>query len=327
MSQMQADAVPPFVSVIVPVYNDEQRIAICVKALLAQDYQRDRYEVIVVDNGSTDGSFAAVQPFPVMLLRETDTQSSFAARNLGLHHASGELFAFTDSDCTPAPTWLREGVAALQSGADLVGGNVRFVFSPRPTGAEVCDSMANMQMERNIRERGVAKTANLFATKDVIAAIGPFPHDLRSGGDVIWTRRATSAGFQLVFCQKAEVAHPTRRLRALLKKQYRVGHGQRAIRAEARGRAVVPGAAPAAAGKHGGGGRLARLYRTLRGFLPEPLSSVRSSMAQSGVEGMVSPYRVWVAAWLARAATTLGGLAEKWRTKAPKQGRGTYATK
>lgn len=319
---MQAHEDTPFVSVVVPVYNDEGRIATCVEALLAQTYPRDRYEVIVVDNGSTDGSYAAVKPYPVKLLSETQTQGSFAARNLGLREARGTIFAFTDSDCTPSPQWLAEGVAAIKDGADLVGGHVRFVFSSRPSGAEICDSVANMQMERNIRERGVAKTANLFATEAVLRGIGPFPHDLRSGGDVIWTRRATSAGFKLVYSPTAEVAHPTRRLVALLKKQYRVGHGQRAIRAAERAR---NGEARGGA-NGGGGGRLRKLKRTLRGFLPEPMASVRSSLrqSQSQLHGPVTLFRVWVAAWLCRAATTLGNLSAARAGK--ERGRPGYAT-
>lgn len=325
---MSADSALPFVSVIVPVFNDEQRVVTCVQALLNQDYPRDRYEVIVVDNASTDGTYAAVKPLPVTLLSETATQSSFAARNLALRHARGEIYAFTDSDCTPARSWVREGVAALQAGADLVGGNVRFVFSQRPSGAEVCDSMANMQMERNIRERGVAKTANLFATKAAVEKIGPFPHDLRSGGDVIWTSRATTAGLSLVFCPQAEVSHPTRRLQALLKKQFRVGRGQRAIRAEERARSVATGEAAPSEGVKAKRGKLAKLRRFLRGFRPEPLSSVRNSMRQNGIEGVVSVYRVWGAAWMARVATTLGSLSEGlMKKKGLKQSRGAYATK
>src|SRR5688572_8958532 len=111
----------PFVSVIVPVLNDEARIGGCVAALLAQDYPRERYEVIVVDNGSTDRTYEVVRGYPVTLLSEAQIRSSFAARNKGMREAVGEIFAFTDSDCTPAPQWLAEGVRAIQAGADLVG--------------------------------------------------------------------------------------------------------------------------------------------------------------------------------------------------------------
>ena len=188
---------PPFVSVIVPVFNDERRIETCVKALLAQTYPHDCYEVIVVDNGSTDATREVVGRHPVVLLSETQMRGSYAARNTGLRHARGEIIAFTDSDCTPVAKWIAEGVHAIQAGADLVGGNVRFVFSPRPTGAEIRDAMANLRIERYIREDGAAATANLFVRASVFAAIGTFPNNMVSGGDILFTQRATGAGYSL----------------------------------------------------------------------------------------------------------------------------------
>src|SRR5689334_6517067 len=112
----------PFVSVIVPVYNDQQRIVTCVEALLAQDYPRECYEVLVVDNGSTDGTLAALKALPITSLVENTKRGSYAARNKALQQAKGEVIAFTDSDCTPVPGWLAAGVAAIEAGADLVGG-------------------------------------------------------------------------------------------------------------------------------------------------------------------------------------------------------------
>jgi hypothetical protein len=315
----------PFVSVIVPVLNDAGRIGACVEALLAQDYPRERYEIIVVDNGSADGSYEVAARYPITALREQEVRSSFAARNKGIGVARGAIYAFTDSDCTPDRRWIAEGVRALEAGADLAGGKVRFVFSPRPSAAEVYDSITNMQNERSIRERGVCKTANLFARAAVFAAVGLFPHDLPSGGDVIWTGRATAAGHRIVYNQRAEVAHPTRRLPALLKKHFRVGRGHHAIRAEQRLRAApaaTPSAPSAAAPRLG---KLARARRALRGFLPEPVAEVRASLRRGGVEGTVGLYRVWLVIWVCRVATTLGNLVAALQVQA--KGRQVYATR
>jgi GT2 family glycosyltransferase len=300
---MTSDQSLPFVSVVVPVYNDARRIVGCVQALLSQTYPRERYEVIVVDNGSTDGSYEAVRPFPVTLLRETGTQGSFAARNTGLRQARGEIYAFTDSDCTPAPQWLAEGVHAIQAGADLVGGNVRFVFSTRPSGAEVQDAIANLRVERYIREEGAAVTANLFVRAPVFAAVGPFANNFTSGGDKLFTQSATRAGYSLVYSARAEVAHPTRRLTALLKKQYRVGRGHHALRKASRS------AAQQSTPAHHRRPKLLKFLRVLKGFLPERISLVAQSMRNRDIP--VEPLllmRVWGVAWLCRAATTLGNL-------------------
>jgi glycosyltransferase involved in cell wall biosynthesis len=218
----------PFVSVIVPVYNGIPEIEACITGLLGQSYPDDTYEIIVVDNGSEDGTSACVQEFDgVTLLEELNVQSSYAARNTGIEAASGEIFAFLDSDCTAVPEWIEQGVETLQSEkANLAGGTVEFTYSDPPTAAERLDSIAHMQMEHDIRNRGVAKTANLFVHRSVFDSVGRFPDDVQSGGDVEWTKRATDAGHTLVYAPGAKVFHPARQFRALLRKNYRVGKGK-----------------------------------------------------------------------------------------------------
>lgn len=283
----------PFVSVIVPVYNGACHIRSCLDALVCQTYPRERYEVLVVDNGSTDTTRDVVQEYPVALLVEDQTQGSYAARNKGLQHAAGAVIAFTDSDCTPVLEWIEEGARALQSqSADLVGGQVSFTYSSRETGAEIWDSLTNMQIERNIQNRGVAKTANLFVRAGVVEQIGPFPNDLRSGGDVIWTERATREGCKLVYAPAAEVRHPARQLGALLRKQYRVGKGQVAIWRESKMTWK------------------ASIRRAVRRFRPLSLSSIRSFLQNhSGFSRQPrTVWKVWSAACLARMTTSLGNL-------------------
>jgi glycosyltransferase involved in cell wall biosynthesis len=95
------------ISVIVPFYKDRLHIRGCIDALLAQDYPQRQYEVILIDNNSTDGSADIVRQYaPVKLLSETK-QGAYAARNRGIREATGEIIAFTDADCMPENTWLR----------------------------------------------------------------------------------------------------------------------------------------------------------------------------------------------------------------------------
>ncbi len=95
------------VSVVVPFHNSAEFIDACVRALLSQRFPRDAFEIIMVDNNSTDGSAAIVRRYPgVRLLVET-TPGSYAARNRGVREARGAIVAFTDSDCAPGPDWLQ----------------------------------------------------------------------------------------------------------------------------------------------------------------------------------------------------------------------------
>ena len=108
----------PTVSVIVPVKDAARRIPACLGALCAQTWPREALQVIVVDDGSVDETRGRVRAFPVELVTMRHVGSPYAARNLGLERARGEILAFTDSDCVPAKDWVAQGVAKLQ--ADLL---------------------------------------------------------------------------------------------------------------------------------------------------------------------------------------------------------------
>jgi hypothetical protein len=280
---------PPMVSVIIPVLNDPDGIRRCIDALRRQSYPEDRYELIVVDNGSTDSTPDVAAELGARLFRETTKKGSYAARNTGLENADGEILAFTDADCTPSRCWIEEGVRPMnEDGADLVGGRVRFRLARHPTGAEVWDSVTNMQIDENIRTRGVAKTANLFAGQHVFDEIGDFPDDMTSGGDVAWTERATGHGFKLVYAPLAEVEHPARRLASLIAKQYRVGTGQAALMERE-------------------GQRSRQLRRILGRLRPPSIRSTEIPLARAEKPPSRLLFcRVWAAAWLANAATGLG---------------------
>ncbi|GCF14477.1 hypothetical protein Harman_24120 [Haloarcula mannanilytica] len=215
----------PFVSVIVPVYNDPDGIRKCLTALTDQTYPESRFEVLVVDNGSTDDTRSVVSDFPVTLLVEDEIQGSYAARNKGIRHTNGDIFAFVDADCTPEPAWIEAGIQKMTvQNADLVSGRVRFQFSADPTPAERFDAMVNMRNDKHEID-GFAKTANVFVRRSVVEDIGEFPAQLRSGGDVYWTQSATDRGHSLMYAPDAIVDHPSRQLGPLLSKMYRVGKG------------------------------------------------------------------------------------------------------
>ncbi|KAF5437563.1 Glycosyltransferase involved in cell wall bisynthesis [Candidatus Methanophagaceae archaeon] len=149
----------PAVSIIVPAYNAEKDIATLIESLLHLDYPKELLEIIIVDNNSTDRTKEIVNRYSVKLLEENTIQSSYAARNKGIRNAKNKIMAFTDSDCVATPQWVKKGVKALVSeSADLVGGRVKFFYSERRTAAELYDSITNMQIKLNIKDRNVAKT-------------------------------------------------------------------------------------------------------------------------------------------------------------------------
>jgi glycosyltransferase involved in cell wall biosynthesis len=283
----------PRVSVIVAVRDGERHLGRCLEALLAQSWPRERLEILVVDDASTDRTRERASAFPVRVLALPTAGGPYAARNAGIRAAGGEILAFTDSDCAPAKDWVERACAAFDAeGADLVAGHVRFALLPGAGASGVVDALTNLDQQRSVAERGVAKTGNLFATRRVFAAIGPFS-ERRSGGDVEWTARASGAGFALVYAPDAVVEKTARGAAALAAKQYRVGRGQVALwrAAGEPARAMLP--------------RIARCFRPVRPAL------LRERMRRRAPEGARAGLaRVWLACWAMTAAQGLGRLHE-----------------
>lgn len=232
----------PFVSVIVPVYNDAVHLRICLRALEHQTYPASRREIIVVDNGSTDGSAEVAARFPGVRVEAEATIGSYAARNRGITVAHGDVLAFTDADCVPAADWIERGVADLARAdrCGLVAGRIHiYPREPdRPTTVELYEALFDFDQRRFVERGRFGVTANLFTYAAVMREIGSFDPSLRSGGDRDWGGRVAARGYRQLYASTAIVRHPARRsLRVLLAKRFRVAGGHRDIARKRRRRA------------------------------------------------------------------------------------------
>lgn len=228
---MTETAEPPYVSVIVPVRDGAEALAGCLAALTRQSYQRDRYEVIVVDNGSTEDLRPAMPADDRFVLIREDKPGSYAARNAGLEKAAGTILAFTDGDCLPDPRWLDEAVTELsrEPRADLIGGAVRLSFLngvPR-SAPEVYESVHAFPQERYLKEQRFAVTANMVTWRASFDRVGAFDSTLMSRGDADFGQRLAAAGGLLRYAPAAAVDHPARATwDELLTKARRVAKGK-----------------------------------------------------------------------------------------------------
>ncbi|MGH8872822.1 MAG: glycosyltransferase [Acidimicrobiia bacterium] len=226
------DKDPPIVSVIIPVYNDADRLAQCLVALDEQTYPKDRLEILAVDNGSEDDVTSVVEQFEgVRLLREP-RPGSYAARNRGIREAKGEVIAFTDADCVPSPTWIERGVWHLTEdpGIGLLGGRIDVTAADpeNPTGVELCDIMTSFQQKRFIEDLHFAATACVFTRMSVLDRVGPFNEELMSGGDREWGVRVHASGLRLHYADDVVIGHPARKsLRQLYTRSKRLHAGAR----------------------------------------------------------------------------------------------------
>ncbi|MFQ5738761.1 MAG: glycosyltransferase [Acidobacteriota bacterium] len=112
---------PPRLSVIIPVRNARGQLERCLKSLSRQRVKGEGYEVIVVDDGSSDGSAEVVSRWNARLIRQ-DGKGAGAARNRGVREASGEVILFLDADCEAAPQWIQKLVEPI--GKDSISGTV-----------------------------------------------------------------------------------------------------------------------------------------------------------------------------------------------------------
>jgi glycosyltransferase involved in cell wall biosynthesis len=205
-----------FVSVIIPVYNDSDRLKFCLQALARQTYPKHLYEAIVVDNGSDENQKieAVVEQFDRASIAFENIPSSYAARNKGISLAKGEIIAFTDSDCIPADDWLERGVANLLNSSDrsIVGGKVEFFFQnpDRPNTIELYESLTAIPQQYFVEIDKFAATANLFTYKNVFDRVGYFNETLKSSGDREWGMRLSSSGDRIIYAEDTCIRHPAR---------------------------------------------------------------------------------------------------------------------
>ncbi len=213
-------------SVIIPVYNGEKYIASCLKSLDKQTIPVENYEVIVVDNNSTDRSTELAREEQVKIIYE-NKKGSYAARNTGIKAAKGNIIAFTDVDCQVAPNWLELASEHFVNTNDqIVSGAVEFIKQYNLSIWGKYDRNRFLKQELSFSRNGAA-TANLFVKKDLFSYVGLFDQDLQSGGDTDWVNRATSKGFKFGYNPNLKVYHPVRNsFNEIAKKCNRVGYGK-----------------------------------------------------------------------------------------------------
>lgn len=224
--------VSPFVSVIVPAYNAEKTIKMCIESLLNLDYPKNQYEIIIVDNNSKDKTKEIIQKYPVTYLLEDKIQTSYAARNTGIRHAKGEIMAFTDSDCIADYNWLKEGVKPFVDKEVVgLGGNVlsykpEYYIEKYQDRKKVFDRTNAMSKEALKAGRANVITANAIYRRGIFSEVGLFKNEITGGGDREFSLRVQKSHFgKLVYNPDAIIYHKHRTtLFSFCEQYYRYGY-------------------------------------------------------------------------------------------------------
>ena len=205
----------PLLSVIVPVHNRSRQLRACLEGLVRSTFPRQRFEIIVSDDGSTEAMEPIVTAFEDRLrisLVVHPNSGPAAARNRGAARAQGSYLAFLDSDCVPAPDWLTALASQLERTPDhLVAGAIANALPHNPfsTATQLIVSYATDFYRR--RERGVRffNSSNLVLPADRFRRLGGFDesYPLAAGEDYDLCHRWQQAGYGMTYCPDAVVYH------------------------------------------------------------------------------------------------------------------------
>ena len=200
----------PSISVIVPVYNREKLIRECIESLLSLSYPRDKIEIIVVDNGSSDNTLKVLSEYPITSIQEKK-RGAAPARNRGIEISKGEILAFTDSDCIVEGNWAEEiavsfgdrtvsAVIGLSRGIDY---NLCATFVQRRYEAGWFTTTPNGY---SLRYKAL-DTRNSALRREVVGEIGIFDPEMKIWEDIELGMRLNSLGYKIHFNPKMIVHH------------------------------------------------------------------------------------------------------------------------
>ncbi len=218
-----------YISIIIPVYNSSRTLSRCLQSVFQQECTLP-YEVIVIDNNSTDNSREIATQYPV-ILQEEKKRGASPARNKGIKTAQGEIIVFLDSDCYAEKNWLQNLVEPLQQTTDIgtCGGNL-LPAPPQNILEEYSSFRRILSQERVYKNERFSPpfflTANLAVRHSILEDIQGFDEELVicEDADLCW--RIQKKGWKLYYQKSAVVYHYHRTgFTSFLKQTFSYGYG------------------------------------------------------------------------------------------------------
>jgi lipopolysaccharide/colanic/teichoic acid biosynthesis glycosyltransferase/GT2 family glycosyltransferase len=195
------------ISIVVPAYNAADTLGICLCALNQQTVPREQYEVIVVDDGSTDGTASIAEVAGARVIRQTN-RGTAAARNAGVEAARGALILFTDADCEPAPDWIERMAEALRD-PGVVGAKGVYRTRQQELVAHFVQLEYEDKYTRLVGQERIdfIDTYSAAYRRDVLRANDGFDEVFPFLEDQELSFRIAQRGYKLVFQPHAAVFH------------------------------------------------------------------------------------------------------------------------
>lgn len=221
------------ISVIIPTYNRKLKLKSCLDSLFAQSYSRDAFEIIVIDDGSVDGTkdmlcmLAKINP---NLRYFVQSQSGpAAARNLGIKHAQSEIVGFTDSDCVLDKDWVKGMVQShsLEKHIAAIGGHTG--VDENNIKAQVSQFLSDGAIEIQISGKSETiffPTCNVSFKRDYLVSGFNESFPLPAGEDLDFFWRLFKKGSRFNYRKEIKVFHNCHTdLSSFLKQAYMYGRG------------------------------------------------------------------------------------------------------
>ncbi|MDK2970409.1 MAG: hypothetical protein PWP23_164 [Candidatus Sumerlaeota bacterium] len=210
MTAKRLSSPAPDVSVIVPFYNRRNEVAACLESILRQRVEGFTFEVIAIDNGSTDGTREALEDFPVRVV-DCARRGPAAARNEGIKAARGGIVAMTDSDCVVSRNWLVQLVEPFRDERVLLSGGRIRAFDVE-TGPALFSEVYGVINQRKLflaRDEfpPYFATANAAFRREALAAVGGFDEELWMCEDADLCWRVLERGGSIAYNPAAVVRH------------------------------------------------------------------------------------------------------------------------
>ena len=218
---MNMTSAPPFCSIIIPALNEERDIEACLSSLSQQTYPKERYEIIVVDNGSQDATKSLASKYADQVFERVNCNVG-AVRNYGAEKAKGEILIWTDADCAVDENWIETGVSLLQENESTIfGGGLK----PRKDPSWIERLWLLNDSGKNIQQKDLMGSC-IFTTRELYLKSGKFPEDITSGEDTALSQSARSHSISVVLSPMLSLAHlgsPTTPLEFIRRQQW---HGE-----------------------------------------------------------------------------------------------------
>ena len=212
----------PFVSIIIPALNSEKTLDACLNAIWSMDYPKDRLEVILVDNGSTDGTVKIAKKHNIRIFIKPKVNIS-VLRNFGAKMARGEIYAFVDSDCLVQRDWLKSAIQILNNssvGATGCGYEI-------PPNASWIEKSWFVLREASRKKVNFIPAGNLIIRRKVFEQVGGFNENLVTGEDYNLCDKIKRAGYLVISDNSICAVHlgNPKTLRIFFKKEIWYGLG------------------------------------------------------------------------------------------------------